>query len=155
MIGTTSAASITASPRLLEEPYGATGRGSEFPPGEQDRPDGGMGQRHPVPYVLVLQASGSRWLLLRNGENIRPEERVRLSELLAANRQLATVYILAEDLKRLWRYRYPAAALRFFEEWYRRAIRSRIESLKAFARRLKERLHGILAHCRYPSTRAS
>lgn len=35
-------------------------------------------------------------------------------------------------------------------EWYGRAIRSRIEPLKQFARNLKGRLAGILAHCRWP-----
>ena len=33
---------------------------------------------------------------------------------------------------------------------YSRAIRSRIEPLKKFARRLKEYLPGILSHCRWP-----
>ncbi len=38
---------------------------------------------------------GSRWLLLRNRDNLRSgKERVRLAELLEANQALATVYIL-------------------------------------------------------------
>jgi hypothetical protein len=36
------------------------------------------------------------------------------------------------------------------QPWYHRAIRSRIEPLKVFARRLKPYLPGILAHCRWP-----
>lgn len=93
----------------------------------------------------------ARWLLLRNRENItKPEDRVRLRELLAANKKLATVYVLKDDLKHLWNYRYAGAALRFWKQWYNRAIRSRIEPLKKFARRLKEYLSGILAHCRWP-----
>lgn len=94
---------------------------------------------------------GSRWLLLRNRENVtHVADRVRLNELLAANRALFTVYVLKDDLKALWDYRHPAYALRFWQQWYRRAIRSRIEPLKAFARRLKPYLPGILAHCRWP-----
>ena len=94
---------------------------------------------------------GSRWLLLRNRENVtRDADRVRLHELLAANRALFTVYVLKDDLKALWDYRHPGYALRFWQQWYRRAIRSRIEPLKAFARRLKPYLPGILAHCRWP-----
>jgi transposase len=93
----------------------------------------------------------SRWLLLRNRENVtRPEDQVRLDELLAANRALFTVYVLKDDLKMLWDYRHTGYALRFWEQWYRRAVRSRIEALKAFARRLKPYLPGILAHCRWP-----
>ena len=93
---------------------------------------------------------GSRWLLLRNEENIKnDQDRVRLKELLDANRKLATVYVLKDDLKTLWSYWHTGYARRFWEEWYRRAIRSRIEPLKAFARRLKERIEGVLAHCRW------
>lgn len=93
---------------------------------------------------------GARWLLLRNRENVAAEDRVRLRELLDANRRLAVVYVLKDDLKHLWDYTYTGAATQFFEAWYQRAIRSRIAPLKAFARHLKARVTGILAHCRYP-----
>lgn len=94
---------------------------------------------------------GSRWLLLKNAENIvREEDRVRLAELLKANRKLAAVYLLKDDLKELWTYRHTGYAQRFWEDWYARAIRSRIEPLKAFARKLKKYLPGILSHCRFP-----
>jgi transposase len=93
---------------------------------------------------------GSRWLLLRNSVNLKRKDRVRLGELLAANRRLATVYLLKDDLKSLWNYRYPNWAMQFFREWYARAIRSRIEPLKRFARQLRGKIDGILAHCKYP-----
>lgn len=94
---------------------------------------------------------GSRWLLLRDRSNLTSRaDRVKLDELLAANRRLMTVYVLMADLKHLWSYTYPGAALRFWKAWYSRAIRSRIDPLKRFARNLKRYLPGILAHCRYP-----
>jgi transposase len=93
---------------------------------------------------------GSRWLLLRNGENLKPEERVKLKELLKVNRHLATVYILKDDLKELWGYTYSGAARRFWKEWYGRAIRSRIAPLKQFARRLCDKIEGVIDHCLYP-----
>jgi len=93
---------------------------------------------------------GSRWLLLRNRKNLTWKERVRLKELLSANRRLLAVHVLMADLKHLWDYRYPGAAERFFKSWMSRAMRSRIEPLKAFARKLKEYLPGILSHCRWP-----
>lgn len=94
---------------------------------------------------------GARWLLLRNRENLpRRTDRIKLNELLAANRKLCTVYVLKDDWKELWDYRDAGAARRFWEDWYRRAIRSRIEPLKRFARNLSNYLDGILAHCRWP-----
>ena len=58
---------------------------------------------------------GARWLLLRNRENVRPKDRVKLKELLQANRKLATVYVLKDDLKHLWEYVYEGAARRFWD----------------------------------------
>ncbi len=93
---------------------------------------------------------GTRWLLLRNAKNLRPDERVRLKQLLAVNRRLWVVYVLKDALKELWRYRYAGAARRAWNEWYGWAVRSRIPALVQFARNLKRKLPGILAHCRYP-----
>lgn len=93
----------------------------------------------------------ARWLLLRNPDNLRDQdEQTRLSELLAANRKLAIVYVLKEDLKELWDYQHEGYARRFWAGWYKRAIRSRVEPLKKFARNLRERISGVLAHCRWP-----
>lgn len=92
---------------------------------------------------------GSRYLLLKNKENLDPcrDEPARLSELLRLNRRLNKVYVLKDDLKQLWNYRMEAWMMKWFKGWYNRAILSRIEPLKKFAKRLKKRIAGILAHC--------
>ena len=92
----------------------------------------------------------SRWLLLRNRDNVPPEQAVKLDELLAANRALLTVYLLKDDLKRLWRYRHAGWARRAWLDWKRRALDSGLEPLKVFVQRLEPYLPGILAHCRWP-----
>lgn len=45
---------------------------------------------------------GSRLLLLRNRDNLKIIERIRLKELLNTNKHLAIAYILKDDLARLW-----------------------------------------------------
>jgi len=47
---------------------------------------------------------GTRWLLLKNSENLKDEkaEKKRLEEALQVNKPLATAYYLKEDLKQLW-----------------------------------------------------
>jgi transposase len=93
---------------------------------------------------------GTRWLLLRNRKSIRKQEdRVRLAELLKANQALATVYILKDDLKQLWRYKREYAARSFWESWYQRACESQLEPLVRFAENLKRHLPHILSHCRW------
>jgi transposase len=94
--------------------------------------------------------TGSRWLLLHNYENIeKHDDRVRLKELLAVNRKLATVYILKDDLKHPGECHYPEAALRFWKGWHARAVRSRIAPLVKFATNRKAHLSTILAHGRW------
>jgi len=93
---------------------------------------------------------GARWLLLKNRDSLRPGEDVQLDELLAANHGLFVVYLLRDALKELWAYRHPGYAARARRSWYRKALRSGIEPLIRFARRLRPYLPGILAHCRWP-----
>src|SRR5512146_1866510 len=47
---------------------------------------------------------GTRWLLLKNPENLdaRRNEKQRLEEALALNQSLATAYYLKEDLRQFW-----------------------------------------------------
>ena len=94
---------------------------------------------------------GSRWLLLRNHDNITNEDdQVRLRELLVANRSLMTVYLMKDELKELWDYRHAGYANRFWLQWHWRAMHSRIEPLKKFAKNLMPLMPGILAHCYWP-----
>jgi transposase len=92
----------------------------------------------------------ARWLLLKNRDSLRPGEDVQLEELLAANRDLFVVYVLRDALKDLWGYRHAGYATRAWSSWYRKALRSGLEPLIRFARRLRPYLPGILAHCRWP-----
>jgi transposase len=94
---------------------------------------------------------GTRWLLLSNRSRLRKRaDRVRLRELLAANRSLFIVYVLKDDLKRLWRYRYAKVARRAWQDWLARALSSEIPALVRFARRLAVAAEYIINHARYP-----
>jgi transposase len=94
---------------------------------------------------------GSRYILLKNSINLDRSrgEHVRLKDLLHINRKINKVYILKDDLKELWHYKSEAWARKWFKSWYRRAIYSRIEPLKDFAKMLKRHLEGIINHCKY------
>lgn len=93
---------------------------------------------------------GTKYLLLKNRDNLDKDQKANLKELLALNKRLSTMYILKDDLKQLWNYKYPKAAENFFKQWYRRAIYSKIGPLKEFARMLKRHWDGIVAYCRHP-----
>lgn len=92
----------------------------------------------------------SRWLLLRNRDNLADEQAVKLDELLAANAPLATVYLLKTELKELWFAPSVREGARRWRHWYRLAIDSQLSSAIRFAMRLRKYLRGILASALYP-----
>jgi transposase len=95
---------------------------------------------------------GTRWLLLKNPENLAPErrERERLEEALRLNQPLATAYYMKEDLRQIWEQRNKATATLVLDDWIRRAEESGIKILHKMAATLGVHRHGILAHYDYP-----
>lgn len=92
----------------------------------------------------------SRWLLLRNRDNLQAGQAVKLDELLAANQPLATVYLLKTELKELWFAPSVAEGAKRCRRWYRLALESRLAPVILFAKRLKNYLRGILASALFP-----
>jgi transposase len=79
---------------------------------------------------------GTRWLLLKNPENLdatRDESR-RLQEALRLNQPLATAYYMKEDLRRVWEQLDKNAAQRMLDDWIRRAECSGIRMLVKFSK---------------------
>lgn len=95
---------------------------------------------------------GTRWLLLKNPENLdeRRRERERLQEALRMNAPLATAYYLKEDLRQIWEQPDKATAREVLQDWIRRAERSCIKMLQKFASTLGKHARGILAYYDYP-----
>jgi transposase len=93
---------------------------------------------------------GSRYLLLKNAPNLIGSQRKALRELLKANENLNTVYVLKDQLKRIWDYKHPAWARKALDQWCALAQESGIAALATFARNLLRHTNGILNHCRYP-----
>jgi transposase len=95
---------------------------------------------------------GTRWLLLKNPENLteKRHERERLEEALKINKPLATAYYMKEDLRRLWDQRDKRTADRFLVDWIERARVSGIRMLTRFANTLASHRSGILAYYDYP-----
>ena len=91
---------------------------------------------------------GTRWLLLKNPENLDPKrrERERLEEALKLNQPLATVYYMKEDLRQIWEQPDKATAAQVLDDWIRRAEASCIKMLQKFAATLSMHRTGILAY---------
>jgi transposase len=99
-----------------------------------------------VQHKAVLK--GTRWLLLKNAENLDPEkdERSRLKEALKLNEPLAVAYYMKEDLRRFWEQPGKRFATTFLDGWIRRAEASGIKVLQQMARTLAAHRSGLLAY---------
>jgi transposase len=93
---------------------------------------------------------GSKYLLLKNSENLADEERPHLKALLELNEALSTTYILKDYLKRLWHYKYARWAIKALAHWCRIAFESGVKPLISFAKTLIRYAYGIINHCWYP-----
>lgn len=93
---------------------------------------------------------GSRYLLLKNEENLTENQKERLKELLSVNETLNTVYILKDELKRLWEYRTKEEASSFLEAWMGKAMASGNKELIKFAKKLRRYSSGLINHATCP-----
>jgi transposase len=95
---------------------------------------------------------GTRWLLLKNPENL-DDDRNEIERLMAAlrlNQPLAIAYYLKEDLRQIWQQPNQRTARRVLKDWLARARASGIPMLLQFANTLEEHQTGILAWYQYP-----
>ena len=94
---------------------------------------------------------GTRWLLLKNPENLDPlrNEKQRLEDALNLNTPLTIAYYLKDDLRQIWQQKNKATARRVLEDWIRRADASGVRMLQQFARTLEDHRDGILAYYDY------
>jgi len=90
----------------------------------------------------------SRWLLLKREENLKPEQRFRLRDLLRYNLKTVRAYLLKEAFQQLWEYNSATWAGKFLDEWCRQVMRSRIEPMKKIARSMREHRELILNYFR-------
>jgi len=103
-------------------------------------------------YLHAQILKGTRWLLLKNPENLDQErnEREHLEEALRINKPLATAYYLKEDLRQLWKQESKEVAETFLENWIDKARSSGINMLIKFSNTLSAHRSGILAYYDYP-----
>ena len=89
---------------------------------------------------------GTRWLLLRNGNDIFDHQhRNRLENALSLNKPLMTAYYLKEDLKEIWNQCCKDDAEKVLDEWVRQAFDAKIQPLAVMASTVRAYKPYILA----------
>ncbi|WP_305415779.1 ISL3 family transposase [Photobacterium leiognathi] len=92
----------------------------------------------------------SRWVLLKNRDNLNARQESYLEEILSLNKDLMTTYVLGAQLKELWRCGSEKQVNELWEVWWQQVQESGIKPLQEFARKLSPYLHGIVASANYP-----
>jgi transposase len=94
---------------------------------------------------------GTRWLLLKNPENLDSSkgEKARLNDALQLNQPLSCAYYLKEDLRQVWLQPTKKKARLVLVDWIKRAETSGIKMLKKFAKSLAAFQSGILSYYDY------
>jgi len=90
---------------------------------------------------------GNRYILLSHQQNLDLKGKKRLKRLLNVNRRLNTAYVLKESFGQLWDYKYPASALKFFENWKSSLKGQDLKPYEKFAETVERHWDGIAAHC--------
>ncbi|MCB9497558.1 MAG: ISL3 family transposase [Fibrobacteria bacterium] len=87
---------------------------------------------------------GTKYILLSHRENLDPRRRKALDELLQVNRRLNKAYLLKESFRRIWTFKSPAWARKFFDEWRSSLRWQRLQPLEKFADLVESHWDGIV-----------
>ena len=86
----------------------------------------------------------TRYVWLKNEENLKPAERTVFDELKNSTLKTARAYRIKATLQALYSYEDPAAAKDFFKLWYFWATHSRLPEMIKLAKTLKKHEAGLL-----------
>ena len=93
---------------------------------------------------------GSRYLLLKNEENLTDEQQDRLEQVLSLNEILSILYVLRAQLKMIYYYSDRRVVKKTLDDWCRMAETIDHPAVRRFIGRLRFFEYGILNHADYP-----
>jgi transposase len=92
---------------------------------------------------------GSRFLLLRGMEHLKPRSLERLMELMEVNEPLYQAYLLKEDLRMFWNLPNAELAKSFLVSWIDQARTLGLKHFVRLADTLEEHCAGLLSYFRH------
>ena len=101
---------------------------------------------------LKLQIKGTRFLLLRNPENLTADQIPKLDEALQLNEPLLLGWYLKEELRELWNQTSRRRMKAFLKDWCDKADQTGIGQMLKMAKTLRTHASGILAYADHPIT---
>jgi transposase len=101
---------------------------------------------------LKLRLKGTRFLLLRNPQNLQEDQIPKLERALQLNEPLLLGWYLKEELRELWHQPSRQKLEAFLKDWCQKADQTAIGQLLKMAKTLRTHATGILAYARHPIT---
>ena len=102
--------------------------------------------------AMKWKIKGTRFLLLRNPENLKTEQIPKLDRALRLNEPLLAGWYLKEELRELWHQPSRQKMEAFLKDWCEKAEQSAIGQMIKMAKTLRTHAAGILAYARHPIT---
>jgi transposase len=93
---------------------------------------------------------GSRYLLLKNEDNLTEKQKDRLDAILKLNSNLNILYVLKDQLKMLYYYSDREKVKTTLDDWCKMAGQIDHPAVNRFIKRLRFFEYGILDHADYP-----
>lgn len=94
--------------------------------------------------VQNIYLKKSRYLWLKNPENLTESQKTRLGSLSTMNLKTARAYNIKLSLKQFWEIEDPDTAVLYLKKWYFWATHSRLEPIKEAAYLIKRHWEGII-----------
>ena len=88
--------------------------------------------------------TSTRWLFLKNPENLTALQSIKLKELIDQNLKTYKAYLMKECFQKLWTLSTPRYARIFIGAWCKMALRSQVDPLKKIAKMLQRHLPYLL-----------
>lgn len=92
---------------------------------------------------------GGRYLLYKRPEDLTEKEHTKLAELAKLNSPLLKCYVMADELRHLWKLGTRGQAIALVMDWIHRATHSKIKPLVEFAKNLRNYVSGIISSADY------
>lgn len=97
---------------------------------------------------------GSKYLWLYGKENVPDRRRQEFDALRRQDLKVARAWAIKELLRKLWDYRYPASAEKFWKRWYFWATHSRLAPMRKAAATIQRHLRNVLTYVQHRITNA-
>jgi transposase len=97
---------------------------------------------------LARELKGARFALWKNPRNLTARQKLKLARVQDLNRPLYRAYLLAQQLREIYRVPYEHA-IELLDGWLKWAWRSRLEPFRRLARTIRDQRAGIEAAIRH------